>query len=181
MSHNTHSHVSHMNESCHTYESRITCESVMSHHTHRAARMKSPTITHYNTLQHTATHCNTPQHAATHCNCRAARMKSPTITHCNTPQHAATYCNCRAARMKTDYSRWDQRRLQTRMNALFSKGRSTGCMVPLPLFLLCVTRWERVAACCGVLQCVAVCCSVLRCVAVCCGVLQCVAVCCSVL
>jgi len=38
-----------------------------------------------------------------------------------------------------------------------------------------------VAVCCSVLQCVAVCCSVLQCVAVCCSVLQWVAVCCSVL
>jgi len=44
-------------------------------------------ITHCNTLQHTATHCNTLQHTATHCNTLQH------TTHCNTPQHTATHCN----------------------------------------------------------------------------------------
>ena len=35
---------------------------------------------------------------------------------------------------------------------------------------------ERVAVCCGVLQCIAVCCSMLQCVTLCCSVLRCVAV-----
>ena len=69
---------------------------------------------------------------------------------------------------------------------------------------MCCSMLQRVAVCCGVLQCVtldattetslwrcSVCCSMLQCVAACCGVLwcvaviyrvlQCVAVCCSVL
>ena len=55
------------------------------------------TLTHYNTLQHTATHCNTLQrtstrfsrrHTATHCN-----TLQHTATHCNTLQHSATHCN----------------------------------------------------------------------------------------
>ena len=70
-------------------------------------------ITHCNTLQHTATHCNTLQHTATHCNTlqhivtlqhtATEEWKQQiwyfnhslqrTATHCNTLQHTATHCN----------------------------------------------------------------------------------------
>ena len=58
-------------------------------------------ITHCNTLQHTATHCNTLQHTATHTHCNTLQN---TITHCNTLHNictnsvsrdtlSTTYCN----------------------------------------------------------------------------------------
>ena len=71
-------------------------------------------ITHCNTLQHTATHCNTLQHAATCCNtlqhtatCCNTQIRNEgicvcmsdcntlphTATHCSTLQHTATHCN----------------------------------------------------------------------------------------
>ena len=64
------------------------------------------TATHCNTLQHTAAHCNTLQHTATHCNTlqhTATHSRWPsdltvrqvfiTALHCNSLQHPATHCN----------------------------------------------------------------------------------------
>ena len=66
------------------------------------------TITHCNTLQHTATHtlivegkvvlhtathCSTLQHTATHTLTLEGKVVQHTATRCNTLQHAATRCN----------------------------------------------------------------------------------------
>jgi len=109
MSHIWMSHVTHMNESCHTYEwvmshiwmslvthmneSCHTYEWVMSHiwMSTVSATHVNVFATHYahcNTLQLTATHCNTLQHAATHCS-----TLQHTAKHCNTLQHTAIHVN----------------------------------------------------------------------------------------
>jgi len=60
MSHIWLSHVTHMNESCHTHKQESwSCYMGTTRYAH---------ATHCNTLQHTATHCNTLQHTATHRN-----------------------------------------------------------------------------------------------------------------
>ena len=74
----------HMNESCHSNESRHTwmmrCRVVW-------GNVRSFLATQCNMLQHVATHRNMLQHAATRCN----TMQHP-AAHCNTPQHSAPRC-----------------------------------------------------------------------------------------
>jgi len=53
-----------------------------------------PMAVHYNTLQHTATHCNTLQHTATHCNIPSRVRHCPVASQHNTLQHnTATHFN----------------------------------------------------------------------------------------
>ena len=106
------SHVTHMNESCHTYECAMShvheAETyVLSttggwHSTRRNTRLR--TLQH--ALQHTATHCNTLQHTATHCNRHGTkrwrtRRISSMFTLQHLLQHTTTHCNtsrgCRVA------------------------------------------------------------------------------------
>jgi len=115
------SHVTHMNESCHTYEWVMSCESchvtqimkqIQLSTTLPATRLIhtcSKTATRCNTLQHTATwlintynmtetHCNTLQHTATWLNytCNMTdcnTLQQHTASCCNTLQHTATHCS----------------------------------------------------------------------------------------
>ena len=51
---------------------------------------KTPSLTHCNTLQHTATHCNTLQHSAAHCN----TLQHTTYWARKTPSLTATPLSC---------------------------------------------------------------------------------------
>jgi len=86
------SHVTHMNESCHTY-GWVMSHTWMSHVTHMNESchtyewVMAPIILH-KSRYHTATHCNTLQRNATHCN-----TLQRNATHCNTLKHTATCYN----------------------------------------------------------------------------------------
>ena len=54
--------------------------------------LRRMTVSHCNTLQHTATHCNTLQHTATHCNTLVI-VSDTASDDCNTLQHTALHCN----------------------------------------------------------------------------------------
>ena len=82
-SHTWISHVTHMNESCHTYE-WVTSYIWMSHVTNMNESCESgirrqDTAAHCNTLRHIATHCNTLQHTAT-CHIGIRRVPTPFAT-----------------------------------------------------------------------------------------------------
>ena len=60
------SHVTHIRDSCHTYECKNDVEEEGKHPTSHVTHMSEP-ATHCKKNQKTATHCKTPQRT-THCN-----------------------------------------------------------------------------------------------------------------
>ena len=114
------SHVSHMNESCLSYEwvmpqdrmSHIWLPPptpfIMCHTWQNSSESFIHTATQYNTLQHTVIHRNTLQHTYpssksfihTAMRCNTLQTLQHTATHCNIPalppnhsRHTATHCN----------------------------------------------------------------------------------------
>ena len=83
---------SHMEESCHTYESLSSSGWLI--HTWHVSPLCDMAHSHCNTLHHIVTHCNTLQHTATHCNTRCNTLQHTAThcaTHCNTTQRTATW------------------------------------------------------------------------------------------
>ena len=124
MSHIWMSHVTHMNEPCHTHEWVMSHISIGSGHvTHigtqqpgKGSKALQCTATYCNTLQHPATHCNALQHTTTHCNTHCNlrttfsymwhdsawettaiwQAQQSTATYWNIPQHTATQYSTRS-------------------------------------------------------------------------------------
>jgi len=159
---------------CDTLQHAVThCNTLQLRLTATLCNTRQHTTTHYNTLQHTATHCNTLQHTATHCNCDsvqhfAAHFATHFATHCNTLLHTATHFNTQQHTSKRQEQLAIHTCDMTRSSMYHDSLISVTCLNHV--FDMGIQIWtshhersywahqfQRVAACCRVLQCVAVC------------------------
>jgi len=161
------SHVTHMNESCLTYEWDMS-HIWMSHVSHT----NESCLTYESCMLHIWGVSWLSEWVSLSAICVSWRMHVCDMTH-------VTYESCIALTLMRHVTRYG-----TYMNAschTYKWARPCARMSDTTrLHWVSCSVMQCVAVCCSVLQCVAVCCSVLQCDAVYCSALQCVAVRCSV-